>query len=379
VDDLRYVYDGQEILLEYGLDSVGANRLLARYTHSTLGTDDVLAVDIKSDGQLAGLAQVTGSYQYLKDVQGTITDIADTEGNKVQHYAYSAYGQLLAVKDAAGVDVTESPLVRTSYSYTGREYDSESGYYYYRARYYDPAVGRFLQKDPKPGKLSTPLSVINSFNYAANNPVNVLDPSGQGWWSSWGRSLAIGIGIGIAAGLTGGLAGGLLGASLASSLGISAAAGGAIVGAITGAIVGGGLRAAWNGLEGRSWSDNVAMFAISGAISGGLAGATAASKAVATRAPASSGVGQQSNVTRSGYDPTNDPFSEIKRLENFSNDGLAITNETFKSGTGIAGISAGVATCNIWREILDDDPPSTVNVMAGASYMFFCESPLPVF
>ncbi|MCL4244488.1 MAG: RHS repeat-associated core domain-containing protein, partial [Candidatus Dadabacteria bacterium] len=34
------------------------------------------------------------------------------------------------------------------YSYTGREYDAESGLYYYRARYYDPSIGRFLQEDP---------------------------------------------------------------------------------------------------------------------------------------------------------------------------------------------------------------------------------------
>jgi RHS repeat-associated protein len=48
-------------------------------------------------------------------------------------------------------DVTLSRPLRTSYGYTGRELDCESKLKYYRARYYDPLIGRFLQKDPNPG------------------------------------------------------------------------------------------------------------------------------------------------------------------------------------------------------------------------------------
>src|SRR5581483_9901968 len=81
----RYVYDGQEIILEYD----GNNSLLARYTHSMLRTDDVLAADIRSAGVTASLAQSAGTYTYLKDAQGTVTDIADSSGHKLQHYIYS--------------------------------------------------------------------------------------------------------------------------------------------------------------------------------------------------------------------------------------------------------------------------------------------------
>lgn len=248
------------------------NHLLARYTHSGLRTDDVLAADITAAGQAAGLAQNSGSYQYLRDAQGTITDVVDNSGNKLQHYIYSAFGELLGIHDAQANDVTANPPLRTSFTYTGREYDSESGFYYYRARFYDSAIGKFLSTDPKPGALNIPATVVNSYAYVGNNPANVLDPTGQGWWSDWGRTAFITAVIITAAAFTGGAAAGLLGAGLGSTLGISAAAGGAIVGAAVGGVVAGGLRATWNLAEHRTWSDGVLKFAIMGAIAGGMAG-----------------------------------------------------------------------------------------------------------
>ncbi len=56
--------------------------------------------------------------------------------------------------------------------------DKESGFYYYRVRFYDPNTGRFLQKDPEPGKLDFPGTVINPYLYAGNNPIMYKDPTG---------------------------------------------------------------------------------------------------------------------------------------------------------------------------------------------------------
>ena len=68
----------------------------------------------------------------------------------------------------------ESPgTVEQPYTYTGREFDAESGLYYYRARYYDATTGRFLQKDP----LGLDAG-INLYAYVDNNPVNLIDPHG---------------------------------------------------------------------------------------------------------------------------------------------------------------------------------------------------------
>lgn len=132
----RFVYDGQEIIAEYDHE----NQLLTSYTHSTLRTDDVLSM---TNGQ--------GTFYFVKDGLGSVTDITDENGFKVQHYDYSAFGKLARVTDVNGNDVTQNPAFEPHFTFTGREYDKESGLYYYRARYYDPAVGRFLQEDPEAG------------------------------------------------------------------------------------------------------------------------------------------------------------------------------------------------------------------------------------
>lgn len=59
------------------------------------------------------------------------------------------------------------------FQYTARESDTETGLYYYRARYYDPNVGRFLSEDP-----SRPDEAIDFYAYVSNNPTNFADPRG---------------------------------------------------------------------------------------------------------------------------------------------------------------------------------------------------------
>lgn len=65
------------------------------------------------------------------------------------------------------------------YLFTGREWDPETGLYYYRARYYDPRTGTFLQEDPVLGQPPTPAS-FNRYSYVSNNPFNFRDPFGFG-------------------------------------------------------------------------------------------------------------------------------------------------------------------------------------------------------
>ena len=167
----KYIYDGQEILAELDEDDF----TLAVYTHSTLRTDDVLAADIKS----TELATSTGSYFYLKDALGSVVDVTDDSGSIVQHYAYSAFGKIVKISDGSGNDVTSSPPVKTSYGFTNREHDSETGLMYYRARYYSPEIGRFISEDPRIGSFNKPQTVVNKYIYALNNPNAYTDPSGE--------------------------------------------------------------------------------------------------------------------------------------------------------------------------------------------------------
>lgn len=91
---------------------------------------------------------------------------------------YSSFGKILKI-DNSGVDNTQSPLIKTNFAYTNREYDSESGLYYYRARYYAPDLGRFLTEDPHPGVLREPSSYNSKYSYVLNNPINGTDPEGK--------------------------------------------------------------------------------------------------------------------------------------------------------------------------------------------------------
>jgi len=79
-------------------------------------------------------------------------------------YSYDAFGKITQISGA----------LSQPYGYTGREYDAESGLYYYRARTYDPAIGQFLQPDP----IGFAAGDLNIYAYVSNNPYNWNDPSG---------------------------------------------------------------------------------------------------------------------------------------------------------------------------------------------------------
>ncbi|MFY7994172.1 MAG: RHS repeat domain-containing protein, partial [Bacteriovoracaceae bacterium] len=102
----------------------------------------------------------------------------NSSGNIIQHYVYSSFGKILKIMNGL-VDNTASPLIKTNFAYTNREYDSEIGLYYYRARYYAPDLGRFLTEDPHPGFISVPGTINSAYAYVLNNPTNSSDPQGK--------------------------------------------------------------------------------------------------------------------------------------------------------------------------------------------------------
>jgi RHS repeat-associated protein len=103
-----------------------------------------------------------GAAQYFfnQDHLGSTTALTNANGAVVERETYDAYG------NNAGSSLTR-------YSYTGRERDSVSGLMYYRARWYDAQVGRFVSEDP-----IGLAGGINQFAYVEDNPQNRVDPSG---------------------------------------------------------------------------------------------------------------------------------------------------------------------------------------------------------
>ncbi len=152
-----YVYDNEDIILEIVETTVNNGAPTTetiRYVHGP-GIDEPLLI------QKNGIA-----YYYHADGLGSIAALTDPQQNVVESYRYTAYG----------VTTKTGDIVNNPYRFTGREFDPEIGIYYYRARYYDPGVGRFITKDPIGFE-----GGVNPYLYTGNNPVNRIDPLGLDW------------------------------------------------------------------------------------------------------------------------------------------------------------------------------------------------------
>ena len=103
------------------------------------------------------------SYFYHSDFLGSIFALTDTDGKISASYRTNAFGNIIEQMDT----------IRNPFVFTGREYESETGLYYYRARYYDPKQGRFLSEDPL-----RIFSGLNPYVYVWNNPTRYRDPAG---------------------------------------------------------------------------------------------------------------------------------------------------------------------------------------------------------
>ena len=102
-------------------------------------------------------------YHYASDEMGSITHVTDEKGKLLNHYEYDAWGNL----------TLEDEQVSNRFKYTGEQFDPVTQQYYLRARFYNPALARFMQEDTYRG------DGLNLYTYCANNPVRYVDPSGH--------------------------------------------------------------------------------------------------------------------------------------------------------------------------------------------------------
>lgn len=109
---------------------------------------------------------------YGKNVHGDVITLQSLNGTTVGNYEYDAYGNVLSSTND----------IYNPYGYSGEYYDEETGYYYLKARYYDPSIGSFIQKDTYSGEITSPAS-LNPYGYCAANPVYYSDPTGH-WFET---------------------------------------------------------------------------------------------------------------------------------------------------------------------------------------------------
>ncbi len=151
-ENTKFTYDGDDVLLD---DNGGT---LTKYQNG-------LGIDNK-------LQQTTGSATsyFLADHLGSTNGIADSTGSLTALTGYDSFGN--ATNDN----------FPSRYQFTGREYDSLTKLHYYRARFYDANLGRFISEDP----IGFGGGDVNLYGYVWNNPAGFTDPSGNYPFTNYG-------------------------------------------------------------------------------------------------------------------------------------------------------------------------------------------------
>ena len=151
-ETLRFVYDRENVLLEFKGNIADPSM---RYLHGPQ-VDQVLAQE----------NELGKTLWHLGDHLGSVKDLVDDSGALKNHRTFDSYGNLVGESDYT---------FDSRYSFTGREFDAETGLHYYRARYYDSELGKFVSQDP----IGFEGGDTNLYGYVGNSPVENRDPSGQ--------------------------------------------------------------------------------------------------------------------------------------------------------------------------------------------------------
>ena len=249
---IRKVVDGAVTQMCYAGDLLVSERT---------GSEKTLWYRYDSSGNVIALTYESEIYMYLRNAQNDIIGLLDKDGKVVVRYTYDSWGQVVKIegtlKDKVGA--------RNPFRYKGYYYDVETGLYYCRSRYYDPAIRRFISADDTQ-VLRDNLDMLgekNLYAYCDDNPITRVDGDGQCW------NIVVGAVIGAAMNvLAGGVAAAVTGQEYTVTDMIVAGFAGAVAGGlgsvkklavlkIVGAIGGGVISAVYAGLYSYKRGDSV--------------------------------------------------------------------------------------------------------------------------
>ena len=179
-----WAWDADQVLLQLvdaDGDGSGSWKLADRYLYGAV-LDMVLADEQLPGGGIAlnSVSSTAGTVLWpLGDQLGSVRNLVDSNGVIREHVVYDSFGRQQSETDfdSAGTAIaSSSPLaVDTLFGFTGREWDADTELQYNRARWYDPAQGRWLGQDP----LGFGAGDVNLYRYVDNGPTGATDPSGM--------------------------------------------------------------------------------------------------------------------------------------------------------------------------------------------------------
>jgi RHS repeat-associated protein len=153
------------------VEELQGGRVVRQYTYGH---------DLISQRQLIGGQWRVSFYGY--DGHGSVRYLTDDSGVVTDTYTYDAFGTVIA-------RTGDTP---NEYLYAGERFDAGAGFYYLRARYMNPATGRFQTMDSYEGRSADPSS-LHKYLYAAAEPVANIDPSGEAEFTLSGLKVAFSV------------------------------------------------------------------------------------------------------------------------------------------------------------------------------------------
>ncbi|MBQ9847452.1 MAG: RHS repeat-associated core domain-containing protein, partial [Clostridia bacterium] len=137
------------------------------------GAENYVLEYLYDESGVAGIKYNGSALYFIKNLQGDVIALTDDSSIKLVQYTYDAWGNVISITGGLASLLGNINPIR----YRGYYYDTDTGYYYLNSRYYDPAVGRFLNADGIVGA-NGGIQGYNMYAYCNNNPVVRFDPSG---------------------------------------------------------------------------------------------------------------------------------------------------------------------------------------------------------
>jgi RHS repeat-associated protein len=161
----RFVYDGLDPIVEHYGPS-------GKYTQYYRAEGRILSMLAN-----AGTSYAAGRARYFHyDGLNSAVSLTNHLGQSAHSYQYSDFGTILD-NNGRAQDASNFTDPHNHYTYTGQEWDENTGLFHFYAREYDPFTGTWLQQDPYRGQMSTPAS-LHRYTYVGNSPINYDDPLG---------------------------------------------------------------------------------------------------------------------------------------------------------------------------------------------------------